>query len=64
MTQNEEILFEKAIDFIVETQSSNDYICERMIDYNGNYCANNCQNLNSECVKLFLLNIYEKTMEE
>lgn len=60
MTQNEKILFEKAIDFIVETQSSNDYICEQMIDYDGNYCANNCQNLNNDCVRLFLAKVYKK----
>ena len=55
---------EKAIDFIVETQESNDYICEQMMDYDDNYCANNCQNLNSECVKLFLSNVYKKTKEQ
>ena len=59
MTQQE--LLEKALDFIVETQESNDYICELMLDGGlGDYCANNCQNLNRECVKLFLQNVYNK----
>ncbi len=59
MTQQE--LLEKALDFIVETQESNDYICEQMIDGGfGDYCMNNCQNLNKECVKLFLQNVYNK----
>ena len=59
MTQEE--LLEKALDFIVETQESNDYICEKMLDGGlGDYCMNNCQNLNKECVKLFLQNVYNK----
>ena len=57
----EENLLDKAIDFIVETQESNDYICEQMIEEAvGDYCANNCQNLNKECVKLFLKDVYKK----
>lgn len=59
MTQQE--LLEKALDFIVETQESNDYICELMLDGGfSDYCANNCTNLNKECVKLFLQNVYNK----
>lgn len=59
MTQEE--LLDKAIDFIVETQESNDYICEQMTEeLTDNYCANNCQNLNKDCVKLFLSNVYKK----
>lgn len=59
MAQQE--LLEKALNFIVETQESNDYICEKMIDMlPDDYCANNCTNLNKECVKLFLQNIYKK----
>lgn len=58
MVQHE--LLEKALDFIVETQESNDYICEQMLDGGlGDYCMNNCQNLNKECVKLFLQNVYK-----
>ena len=54
-------VLDKALDFIVETQESNDYICEQMIDEHlGDYCANNCQNLNKECVKLFLQKVYNK----
>ena len=59
MTKKE--LLNKALDFIVETQESNDYICEQMIEeYVGDYCVNNCQNLNKECVKLFLQKVYNK----
>ena len=54
-------LLDKALDFIVETQEQNDYICEQMCEeYVGDYCANNCQNLNKECVKLFLQKVYNK----
>ena len=53
-------LLDKALDFIVETQESNDYICEQMIECVGDYCANNCQNLNKECVKMFLQKVYNK----
>lgn len=54
-------LLERALDFIVETQESNDYICEQMIEeLPNNYCVNNCQNLNKECVKLFLEKVYNK----
>ena len=53
-------LLDKALDFIVETQEDNDYICEQMIEeYVGDYCVNNCQNLNKECVKLFLEKVYK-----
>lgn len=58
---NDKELLDKAIDFIVETQESNDYICEQMTEeYVGDYCINNCQNLNKECVKLFLQKVYMK----
>ena len=60
MSKAEELL-DKALDFIVETQEENDYICEQMVEeYVGDYCANNCQNLNKECVKLFLEKVYKK----
>ena len=56
-----EDLLDKALDFIVETQEENDYICEQMFEGAvGDYCANNCQNLNKECVKLFLEKVYRK----
>lgn len=51
MKTNNELL-DKALDFIVETQD--DYICEKMLESNGEYCDNNCQNLNKECVIKFL----------
>ena len=60
MSKAEELLG-KALDFIVETQEDNDYICEQMCESPvGDYCTNNCQNLNKECVKLFLEKVYKK----
>ena len=53
-------LLDKALDFIVDTQEGNDYICEQMTKLVGNYCENNCQNLNKRCVKLFLQKVYNK----
>lgn len=57
-----DILLDKALDFIVETQEENDYICEMMSEYDDewNYCENNCQNLQKECVIRFLKH-YEKS---
>ena len=58
-------LLDKALDFIVETQEDNDYICEQMIEeYVDDYCVNNCQNLNKECVKLFLEKVFKKESED
>lgn len=54
-------LLDKALDLIVETLEDSDYICEQMLEeYVGNYCEKNCQNLNKECVKLFLQKVYNK----
>ena len=59
MKENE--LLDKALDFIVETQEQNDYICDQMHNRNfGDYCAKNCQNLRKECVKFFLQKVYNK----
>ena len=56
-----EDLLDKALDFIVETQENDDYICEQMVEgCVGDYCYNNCQNLNKQCVKLFLEKVYKK----
>ena len=64
MSKTEELLG-KALDFIVETQEDNDYICEQMCESSvGDYCANNCQNLNKECVKLFLEKVFKKESED
>ena len=57
----EEVLLDKALDFIVETQESDDYICEQMVsECFGDYCENNCQNLNKRCVRLYLEHVYKK----
>jgi len=50
-------LLDKALNFIIETESGNDYICEQMCNVDD-YCANNCQNLNKECIKRFLEKVY------
>ena len=52
---------DKALDFIVEREESNDYICEELLSIPNEavYCADNCQNLNKECIKRFLKH-YEK----
>lgn len=53
-------LLDKALDFIVETQEQNDYICEQMVEEKvGDYCEKNCQNLNKQCVAIYLERIYK-----
>ena len=50
-------LANKAVDFIVETQENNDYICEM----NGEWCETHCiDSLRKECVHHFLENVYVK----
>ena len=50
-------LVEKAINFIVDTQEENDYICE----LNGEWCKEHCiDSLRKECVLHYLENVYEK----
>lgn len=58
----EKTMLDKALDFIVETQEDNDYICEKMSEFSDewDYCVNNCQNLKKECVIRFLKH-YEKS---
>lgn len=55
-SKSKDILLDKALDFIVETQEDNDYICEKMSEFSDewDYCCNNCQNLQKECVIRFL----------
>ena len=47
---------DKALDFIVEQEKENDYICTRMHEIPEEYevCANDCQNLDRICVLRFL----------
>lgn len=64
MKNEEKKLLDKALDFIVETQEENDYICDQMVfKLKENYCENNCHNLNKECVKLFLEKLYNTNNE-
>lgn len=52
-----EQLAQKAVDFIVETQEQNDYICEQM----GEWCEKHCiDSLREECVKEYLMTKYKK----
>lgn len=49
-------LADKAIDFIIDTQIDNDYICEM----NGEWCQEHCiDNLRKECVIKYLTDNYE-----
>ena len=52
---------DKALEFIVEREESNDYICEMLhrIPKESELCANDCQNLDRFCVLRFLEN-YKK----
>lgn len=47
---------DKALDFIVEQEKENDYICTRMLEIPEEYkvCVNDCQNLGRICVLRFL----------
>lgn len=47
---------EKALDFIVEQEGENEYICEELhnIPEEFEICAYDCQNLNRNCVLRFL----------
>lgn len=50
-------LAEKAVNFIVETQVENDYICEQMY---VEYCESHCKDyLRKECVLEFLEKVYK-----
>lgn len=46
----------RAIDFIIEREEDNDYICEKLHEIPEEYkiCANNCINLDKFCVLRFL----------
>lgn len=57
----EDSLLDKALDFIVEREEADDYICVLMLESDeGDYCMDNCQNLQKECVIRFLKH-YEKS---
>ena len=53
--QDKESLNE-ALDFIVEREQDNDYICDVLNDISeeADICAEKCQNLNKSCVLRFL----------
>ena len=47
---------DKALDFIVEQEEDDDYICTRMLEIPEEYeiCVKDCQNLDRICVLRFL----------
>lgn len=47
---------DKALDFIVEQEKEDDYICTRLHEIPEEYdvCENTCRNLNKNCVRRFL----------
>ena len=51
-----------ALDFIVEREGGDDYICERMYDIPEEYeiCARDCQNLDRICVLRFLKELWQR----
>lgn len=58
-------LLNKALDFIVETQEDGDFICTQMCEGSASdYCEKNCQNLNRQCVIMYLELVYKKTETE
>ena len=52
----QEQILDKAVEFIVETQENNDYICEA----NSDWCETHCiDTLRKECVLHYLKEVYE-----
>lgn len=51
-----------ALDFIVEREESDDYICERMHDIPEEFdiCASDCQNLDRICVLRYLKTLWKE----
>ena len=56
---------DKALDFIVEQEQNDDYICEKMLNTQeeAKLCAKDCQGLDRICVLRFLKH-YKKGDEE
>lgn len=52
-----EKLLDAAINFIVERECGDDYICERML---GDYCNENCNGLDKNCVRMYLEKVTEQ----
>lgn len=52
-----EKLLDTAINFIVERECGDDYICESML---GDYCKENCNGLNKTCVRMYLEKVTEQ----
>ena len=47
---------DKALDFIVEREEDDDYICAQLIENHDEFqnCVTGCQHLNKDCVLRFL----------
>lgn len=50
-------MLDTAINFIVERECGDDYICESML---GDYCKENCNGLNKTCVRMYLEKVTEQ----
>lgn len=59
--ESNDTLLEKALDFIVEREEPNDFICEKLHDIASEFdvCVKNCENLTKYCVLRYLQH-YEK----
>lgn len=55
-------MLNKALDFILETQKDDDWICEYMLGIpdENRICAATCNNMNRICVKRFLKHFKSK----
>jgi len=52
--------FDKAIDFILEREEDDDYICERMNEHDIDWCEKNCiDTLKRKCVLKYLKEVYK-----
>ena len=53
---------DKALNFIVEREEDNDYICEKLheIPEEHNICAEDCENINRSCILRFLKHYKEE----
>ena len=56
ITMTDKEFFDEALDFIVEREQDNDYICDMLnnISEESDICAEGCQGFNKTCVRRFL----------
>lgn len=65
MTMTDSQYLAVALDFIVEREGRDDYICERLHDIPEEYkvCARDCQNLDRICVLRYLKTLWNQQEE-